>query len=196
MAKSNKGSSFERDICKKLSLWWSNNTDDDIFWRTSGSGARAKTRSKKSLSTFGQAGDVQATNPIGQPLIDLCSIELKRGYSKHTIADILDAPNDAKEQMYESFINQAITDSQNAKAKTWLLIVKRDRREALIFIPYDFHYNLTQIGIEKGESNAYAFISFTGKNKQHYRIFVCHLNEFLSVVPPEHILKLHEKLKR
>ncbi len=59
-----KGSNFEREICKLLSLWWTNDKRDDIFWRTSGSGARATTRSKTKQKTFGQYGDVQATDPI------------------------------------------------------------------------------------------------------------------------------------
>ena len=66
-----KGSQFERTVCKDLSLWWTKGKRDDVFWRTSGSGARAKTRSKTGEKTFGQYGDVQATDPIGQPLICL-----------------------------------------------------------------------------------------------------------------------------
>jgi len=133
-----KGSDFERLVCKGLSLWWSDRKRDDIFWRTAGSGAMAKTRSKTNRKTFGQCGDVQATDPIGQPLIDVCSIELKRGYSKSNLSDLIEKPEGAAEQMYEKFINQAIEDHQNAGSLTWLLIVKRDRKEALVFMPRTF----------------------------------------------------------
>jgi len=27
-----KGPKFERKMCKKFSLWWTNNKRDDIFW--------------------------------------------------------------------------------------------------------------------------------------------------------------------
>lgn len=130
-----KGSDFERLICKKLSLWWTNGERDDVFWRSSGSGARAKTRSKKGMSTFGQYGDIQATDPIGQPLIDLVTIELKRGYNKTTIVDMLDKPGKAAVQQWELFFRQVDEDCRNAKSKGWLLIHRRDRREAMVTMP-------------------------------------------------------------
>jgi hypothetical protein len=130
-----KGSKFERDICKELSLWWSNGLRDDIFWRTAGSGARAKVRGRKNKQTSGQHGDIGATDPIGAPLIDLITIELKRGYSKHTIADLLDKPKNGGKQVYEEWIEQAVESHQHAKSMTWMIIVKRDRREALVIMP-------------------------------------------------------------
>ena len=142
-----KGSKFEREIAKKLSLWWTEGQSDDIFWRTSGSGARAKVRSKKNQSTFGQYGDIQATNPIGQPLLDLCTIELKRGYSKDSFADILDKPDNAKKQTYEKFIDQAIQDSINAKVPYWMLIVARNRKKSLVFISHTFYDRIRKISV-------------------------------------------------
>jgi len=40
----NKGSSFERKICKELSLWWSGGKSDSIFYRTGGSGGTGDAR--------------------------------------------------------------------------------------------------------------------------------------------------------
>ena len=141
-----KGSNFEREICKQLSLWWTKNKRDDIFWRTSGSGARATTRSKTKQKTFGQYGDVQATDPIGQPLIDLCTIEIKRGYSKSTFADLIEESQtaNAKPCMYAKFIQQARQDHKKAKSFTWLLIVKRDRRKPIIIMPNWFFKKLKE----------------------------------------------------
>ena len=130
----NKGSAFEREICKQLSLWWTKGKRDDVFWRTAGSGAMAKVRSKVGKRTFGQYGDIQAVDPIGQPLIDIFSIELKRGYAKNTFADLIETsthPN-PNPGMYEKFIEQARQDRKNAKAHHWILIVKRDRRKAMV----------------------------------------------------------------
>ena len=138
MAKSAKGSAFEREICTKLSLWWTQDLPEprtDIFWRTSGSGARAKVRGRKGKQTHGQHGDICAIDPIGQPLIDLLTIELKRGYSKHTITDLLDKPEGAAKQVYEKWIEQAEESHVHAGSKSWLLIVKRDRRKELIISP-------------------------------------------------------------
>jgi len=58
-----KGNNFEREICKKLSLWLSYGKDDDLFWRTSSSGGRFTQRLKKGLNTKNQAGDITSTSP-------------------------------------------------------------------------------------------------------------------------------------
>jgi len=132
-----KGSAFEREICKQLSLWWTGSERDDVFWRTSGSGARAKTRAKTGGQTFGQYGDVQATDPIGQPLLDLFSIEIKRGYSKATLSDFVDSKQKAKPQL-QKFLEQTIKDSQlKGGMCSWMLLVKRDYKNTLLFTPYN-----------------------------------------------------------
>ena len=76
-----KGSQFERDICRELSIWWTQGERDDIFWRTSGSGARATTRAKKGDATANSAGDIGYLDEIGKPFLDYFMVELKRGYT-------------------------------------------------------------------------------------------------------------------
>lgn len=193
MSKSGKGSSFEREICKKLSLWWSDGQREDIFWRTSGSGARAKTRSKKGQSTFGQAGDIQATDPIGQPLIDVCTIELKRGYSKSTFADLADKPKGAKPQLYEEFIEQASTDCLNAGSFSWMLITKRDRREALVFVPYQFADNLCSYCYGWGKVLSSVVVIPPRDGKEGIAIYT--LDHFLETATPKVIKEIHSNGK-
>lgn len=135
MSKSGKGSKYEREICVKLSEWWTKGYRDDIFWRTAGSGARSKTRGRKGKSTYGQSGDIGAIDPIGDPLIDFLTIEIKRGYSKFTIQDILDAPRSAAQQQMEDWLQQCIESAEHAGSFAWLLIVKRDFREPLVLMP-------------------------------------------------------------
>ena len=89
--KSQKGSTFERAICRTLSLWFSEGESDTIFWRSSGSGAMAKVRSKVGKSTFGQYGDIAAVHPSGLALTQCCILELKRGYKSWSPLDVLDA---------------------------------------------------------------------------------------------------------
>ncbi len=132
---SQKGSAFERQICTQLSRWWTNGERDDVFWRSSGSGARATTRSKSGRKTFGQYGDIQAIDPIGQPLIDLITIECKRGYKSH-VADMLDLnTKNRKPCMWQEFVEQAIRSSGEAGTPHWMLITRRDHRETLVFFP-------------------------------------------------------------
>jgi hypothetical protein len=141
-----KGSAFERCVCKALSIWWTNGARDDVFWRTAGSGARAKSRSKMGQRTFGQYGDIQAIDPIGQPLIDLTIIELKRGYKHASIADVLDHSKHAAKQPWQKWVEQAMGDMKNADVPYWSLITKRDQREPLIFLPRNLFERLATAG--------------------------------------------------
>lgn len=72
-----KGSSFEREICKDLSLWITGGGRDDIFWRSAMSGGRASVAFKKGGSNISQTGDICAVDPIGDPMVKKFFIECK-----------------------------------------------------------------------------------------------------------------------
>jgi hypothetical protein len=194
---SNKGTRFERKMCKLLSLWWTNNQRDDVFWRTSGSGARAKSRSKRNQSTFGQYGDIQATDPIAQPLMNVCTIELKKGYPAHTFANLIEVSthHTPKPGEFEKFILQAVQDSRNAQTPEWLLIVQRDRREGLVLMPMSFYVRLK-------EQKKYIFsgcpkIKITCDIKSYRKkmyLFGISLNTFLKRVRPKIIKGIYEDI--
>ncbi len=190
----NKGSNFEREICKLLSLWWTNNKRDDVFWRTSGSGARATTRSKTKQKTFGQYGDVQATDPIGQPLIDLCTIELKRGYSKSTFADLIEESQtaNAKPCAYYQFIKQARQDHNKAGSLSWMLIIKRDRRKPIIIIPSKLHGRIEKIdNFIDIRLSVHARIKI--RKLKGSGVYIYPLADFLSYVKPKVMKRIHRK---
>lgn len=191
----NKGSPFERQLCKLLSLWWTDNKSDDIFWRTSGSGARAKTRGKKGLSTFGQYGDMQATDPKGQPFIDVCNVEIKRGYSKSTFANLIDKRDISAKQIWEKFIQQAVTDNHYSKSYTWMLITKRDAKETLVFIPIHFHKRLREIGCHLQKITPCIYIRCRTFDGSIHLLYGTTLNAFLKKVTPKHIRRIHKSLK-
>ena len=185
---SQKGSKFEREICKELSRWWSNGKRDDIFWRTSGSGARAKSRSKSNQQTFGQYGDVQATDPSGQPLIDLCTIELKKGYAAATLHDLIDR-QDRHRPPFEKFIFQAMTDRDNAGTPYWMLITKRDQRVPIITIPRKFYSDLwNECGIPRLSPSVFSRFDMFGPSS---KLFTTTLEEFLCEVTPTDIKTVH-----
>lgn len=79
-----KGGEFEREIAKALSLWWTFEQRDDIFYRSQASGARFTSRWKRGKKTAYQSGDITCSDPDGQPLIDYFSIECKTGYATKT----------------------------------------------------------------------------------------------------------------
>jgi hypothetical protein len=135
MSNKGKGSAWERTVCAKLSLWWSEGDRDDLFWRTGGSGGRANVRGQRGRRTHGQHGDICATHPSAEPLIDLLTVELKRGYSKHTVADLLDKSPKAAIQTFEEWLDQIESSHTQAGSFAWLLIQRRDKRQPLVFFP-------------------------------------------------------------
>jgi len=131
-----KGASFEREVCKQLSSWWTGGERDDVFWRTPQSGGRATRRAQKGQKTAGHYGDILAVDHVGQPLIDFMTFELKCGYPDDSFADLLDGT--AKSQWFK-WIQGAIRVRDESGSKYWGLVVKRARRETVICVPEDFY---------------------------------------------------------
>jgi hypothetical protein len=186
-----KGSGFERSICKQLSKWCSNGKSDSIFWRTSTSGARATVRARKGLETPNSYGDVCAIDPIGAPLIDLVSIELKRGYSGQlTLQDLLDS--NQKEPLLLKFWKQAERDRLIGKRHWSWLIFQRDRRRACIMFNRSFWDFLVGYTGNLTYSESFRLLLKLGcvSEKIHYSLYIMRLAEFLHWVDPE-IFKLH-----
>lgn len=73
-----KGSSFEREICKALSLWVSRGRREDLFWRSAMSGGRATVARKRGANLAAQAGDITATHEDGHALTNAWYVECKR----------------------------------------------------------------------------------------------------------------------
>ena len=190
-----KGGQFERTICKELSLWWTEGERNDVFWRTSTSGARATSRSKKGKSTFGQYGDIQATDPIGQPLIDLCTIEIKKGYFKHTYFDLMDKLSSETKQPYRQFIQQARDQQKEAKTFSWLLITARDRKKSMIAMPVKLKRLLMKVGGEPDGCYPQATLRFSLPDEDYIQnIFITTLEEFMFNVDPKCFKRAMKKI--
>jgi hypothetical protein len=190
---SNKGTPFERKICKLLSKWCSGGKSDAIFWRTSTSGARATVRAKKGLETPNSYGDVNAIDPIGIPLIDLVSIELKRGYSEQlTIQDLLDSKQ--KEPLLLKFWKQAERDRLLGKRHWSWLIFQRDRKRACIVFNRSFWDFLVGYTGNLAYSKSFRLLLKLGcvSEKIHYSLYIMRLSEFLHWIDPE-IFKAYAK---
>ena len=136
-----KGSNYEREIAKKLSLWWSQGRRDDLCWRTAGSGARAHVRAKQDKLTEGHHGDLAATSSEMEPFFKLVTIEIKRGYNNtaNLLNLLLDGNKKTKSKnTYNSFIIQSIAAAYRSGTRYWMLIHKPDRKEPIVFIPASF----------------------------------------------------------
>lgn len=140
MSKSQKGSTFEREMCKQLSLWFSGNTRDDLFWRSASSGGRATIRSRQGAATAGSYGDITATHPRGKLLMDMVTIELKRGYSKWSFADAIDRKRNRKPTVFEQFVEQTVLAAEANRRDHWWLITRRDSKDALLFFNISFNH--------------------------------------------------------
>ena len=192
-----KGSQYERDMCRRLSLWWTANTRDDVFWRSAGSGGRAKVRGRAGRNTAGQHGDVAATDPIGAPLIDVVTIEIKRGYSTFTTMDVLDALPTAAIQTWEGFLAQAIESYEQAGSLAWLLVTHRNRRVAMAWMPWFLFTELRRVGAwGDGYPTPFARFRLTVRlckqSPQPVEVCGMQLTAWLEGVCPGHIQELAE----
>jgi hypothetical protein len=188
---SSKGSQWERDFCHDLSKWWTNGLGlpirDDVFWRASNSGGRATARMKKDKTTANSYGDVGLLDPIGQPLLDYSIMECKRGYSKHTFADLIDKPNGAATQKYEEWFIKIQECCEAAKAPNWMLVAKRDRRLPLIYMR---EYTAEELTVEG--SPCASFHVPIGEYNSTVEIVVLLLEDFWQSVRPRRIVQLVE----
>lgn len=130
-----KGANFEREICKQLSLWWTSGSRDDIFWRSSQSGGRATIRGRQGKRTAGSYGDIVALDPIGETLLKHFTIELKRGRSHGEPGDLLDCKGSPKCHAWIKTLEQAMAAYELADSYSWLIICRRDFRNASVFFP-------------------------------------------------------------
>lgn len=71
-----KGSAYERQICKQLSLWVTAGKRVDCFWRSAMSGGRATIAKRKGID-IRQSGDITAVSPEGHALTNRYFIECK-----------------------------------------------------------------------------------------------------------------------
>ena len=195
-SKANKGSVFEREQCKLWSLWWTHGERNDVFWRSITSGAMATIRSKKGQTAFGQYGDIQATDPIGQPLIDVCTIELKCGYPRASLADILDKKANAAQQQYEAFIEQAMGDAKKSGSFSWMLLFRRMQKDPFIIMPIKLYKKLKDKGAfeEQPPVSIRMKINLRRKlKKKKYTsvsVYGLRLEDFFNCVKPIHFKRI------
>ena len=194
MAKSFKGAAFERSCCRQLSLWWSAGRSDCVFWRTSGSGGRAALRSRQGKDTLNHYGDVMAVDPQGSPLLDVLTIEIKCGYSKYTIADLLDKPEHAAQQQYEKWFAQAIAGQEQSGSAYWILIVKRNKRVAFLCMPRALSDDLYAVGCRAVAGRIWLAplltLEFVMNGRNLLEVSCIPLTDFLAIVRPEDIRDL------
>lgn len=183
-----KGQNFERWLCDRLSLWWLGRPGRRVFWRTSGSGATATVRSRKGLHA-NHCGDICSIDPCSAAFSELLVVEAKRGYNGATVQDLMDAPAKAAEQTYAAWFRQAAEAAANADAFSWLLVVKRDKREPAVFYPNELGTALTlTCGVAMPLWQSLLFCD------EGFSVTATTLDVFLEHVKPEDIRRLAKEL--
>lgn len=199
-----KGGGFEREVSKRLSLWWSAGKTDNLFWRTPNSGGQATVREKKGIYSYHGHGDISYRHPSGKKLIDMFAIETKRGYNKgefkggknspSSFQVLLDAKKHVKAGMFETWLFQAEKAAKNAKAKSWLLIHRPDGRRDMVYMPFDIADLLFRIGPKRPIEEVldhYVSVSIRFNHKIQQmrvkRLFGMRLESFLKLVQPDHV---------
>ena len=186
-----KGQDFERQVCRTLSLWWTDGEDADVFWRN-------RVRStKQSPDAKHQLGDVTALKAVGAPLVERFSIEIKTGYSKTKkgmrtrnipwdLLDLLDGKKDGKKTLLE-FWAQCTKDAE-LSCKRPMLIFKRDFHEPVICLENSI---VSTIQAWSGPLDS-ASLSYRGEEGPAPDIFLMlyRLEDFLNEVTPDVIRRL------
>lgn len=189
-----KGSGFEREICEYLSKWWTDGERDDVFWRTSISGGRATVRGKKGKSTQNQAGDITAVDPIGIALTKVFSIELKCGYSRHPLADLMEKSRSTN-TVWPKWFRQAEREQKNANAFSWLLITRRNYMDVLVSFPGEAFFALNKVGAELRDTvPQFRSFVFMGKERSPLSLFVTTLEQFCLAVTRKQVERLCNSL--
>lgn len=180
--RASKGSDFEREMCRTLSKWWTKGERDDVFWRSSQSGGRATQRAKSGLRTHGSYGDITALDPIGAPLIQMFTIELKRGSSYSSAGDLVDFKIDNGKHPWVLCLTQAISSHIQAGSKSWMMICKRDHRRPLVYLPFD-------VAKSFGLGRTYWMRIRFGTITRAFDFIAMPLEAFLANVSPQQIIE-------
>ncbi len=119
-----KGASFEREVCRDLSLWVSDDEQEDVFWRSAMSGGRSTVAAAKGKRLTAQAGDLSCIHPIGNEFAKAFYVECK-SYRDLNILAVLKGTGHLIE-FWEETLNQA-----TLYGKRPLLIAKQNRWPAM-----------------------------------------------------------------
>ena len=165
-----KGAAFEREICKRLSLWVSEGKREDVFWRSAMSGGRATllARSGKQAAL----GDVSAVHALGHTLINHVHIECKF-YQNLGVESFFYRQGGKLEAFRVELCNQEKTSGK----LTWL-IAKQNRRPTLVVSSGTMGVYLRRLGTSfwefkgLGPSNPLVVFQFDDLLADRYALFI------------------------
>lgn len=123
-----KGNAFEREICRRLSLWYSKGKRSDIFWRTATSGGRATSGLKAGKLYRSQVGDVGAVDEVGAEFLSKYILELKH-YRNLGLETFVTRGEGLLMRFWEKLCKESVV-----YGKTPILIAKQNNRPIVVLI--------------------------------------------------------------
>ena len=178
-----KGGSYEREIAKKLSNWYTNGSDPNLFYRTGGSGSRGKTNI---VGVHNQYGDIMAVGARGHDLMNMCIFELKKGYGQWDILSLLDGTGTLENNQLLKFLDEVYEDVDIANEKTEfyhhpIVIARRNRKKDIIVLEKDllpkiFNYDQRFTKLPR--------ITINNVGEKYRTIHIMNLDDFLDNVDP------------
>lgn len=162
-----KGSKFERDVAKKLSLYLTDGKDDSTIWRSISSGAFATNRKKKGITTQHNVGDLSSTSEESKLFLSLFNIECK-SYKKIDMYNLLTDSCilvDWYKKIYQDGLFNDINEPHN---KLPLVIFKQDFKPVLCMtssVGFDYlSYYKKRLDEDDGEwTDNYEYIQYINK---------------------------------
>lgn len=123
-----KGSEYERQVAKRLSLWISNGVRDDLLWRSSMSGGRATLQFKQGKKNKSQTGDLSSIDSLSQKFINTFFIEIKFYKDLNIESGFIKATG-----LLKSFWDKLVKDALVAE-KNPMLIARQNRLPTLLLL--------------------------------------------------------------
>jgi hypothetical protein len=128
-----KGSLFEREVGRKLSLWLTNGEKPNIFARNVLSGGSFTITAKKGMETPNIPGDLMAASPLAFEFLSMFSVECK-----HRAEVALDVY--LRDIKGTSFLSKTITHTKSQAEQhnlSWMVIAKQNHCETMVFMDSD-----------------------------------------------------------
>lgn len=127
-----KGNAYERELCRKISLWISEGQFDDLIWRSASSGAVHTIRSKKSATKGdyrSQVGDLCSIHEMSAAFMNKFGVEAKR-YGNLEYDKLICGLKSKAGTFWDTHVELC-----KKAEKIPLLIMKQDYRPDLVFMP-------------------------------------------------------------
>lgn len=174
----NKGNSFERDLGRQFSIWWTKGADKNVFMRSASSGAWNTFHRKEGATAH--AGDIESVDAVGRAFTNKVMVEAKWYKEENSI--LFEVLLNQRSQVLEWWAKceKEATDV----FKVPMLVVKFNYRIPFIVIP---NYFYSEVYKRFGEPNTKASIilqlDFDDTIYKH--LILMRLDNFLGWCKPE-----------